>query len=213
VVLLMALWLVGASFMVVLSPSVTHNLASAFVDTRSSSLSHDYLVQIADAARAFAVGDDAAGLPTGEDERVAFTPSVIQHLLDVRVVFQGAQVFTLAATLLLAALVVFLVRRYHARVLAPVLIGGGIIPLALALILVLVGLVSFDALFRAMHQMFFAAGTWTFSYNSLLICSLPLPFWMGCAVVWAVTLALLCIASIITGVLIRRSRTSIPPIL
>ncbi|MDR3052459.1 MAG: DUF1461 domain-containing protein [Coriobacteriales bacterium] len=202
--IVLALWLVGASFMVVLSPPVTHGLASVFVDTQNSVKSHDYLVRIADDARSFAAGDDSVELPLGTDERVAFTPEVIEHLLDVRVVFLAAQLLTALLTVALVVLFVVAVRRWGAVSLKSVLRTGGIIPWALAVVLVVVGMLSFEALFTAMHQLLFAAGTWTFSYDSLLICALPFDFWVGCAVVWAVALIVLCAVSVITSIVLKR---------
>ena len=91
--LVLALWLIAVSFMVVLSAPVTHVLADMTVDTSGSIHSHEYLVSIAEAARAFSLGDDAAPIPQGTDDRIAFTPDVIGHLLDVRGVFIAAIVF------------------------------------------------------------------------------------------------------------------------
>ena len=201
---LLALALVGVSFMVVLTPAVTHNLAETHVSTEASGLSREYLVQIADATRAFALGDDAAELPLGSDERLAFTPEVISHLLDVRAVFIAIEVATILLVLLVAALLTMTQQKWGTRALARTLINGGAIPLILALVLIMAGVTDFDALFTAMHGLFFAEGSWTFSYDSLLISALPLPFWMGCAVVLAVTLVILCVSSIVIGLILRR---------
>ena len=76
--------------------------------------------------------------------------------------------------------------------------------MTLGILLVVVGVVAFDALFAAMHAIFFEEGTWQFSYDSLLIRALPTGFWMGCAAVWAAALILLCLLSILVGVLARR---------
>jgi len=88
--LIVALWIIAASFMVVLSAPVTTILAEKTVTTTNSLHSHDYLVSIAEATRSFSLGNDDAPLPLGPNERIAFTPDVIDHLLDVRAVFQGA---------------------------------------------------------------------------------------------------------------------------
>jgi integral membrane protein (TIGR01906 family) len=208
--LLVAVWLACASFMIVLSPAVTHQLADAFVDTASSTLPHDYLVSVADAAREFSLGNDSAKLPVGEDERVAFTEATIRHLLDVRTVFLGAIAAFWTATVLFAAVAAFLAHKRKSGLLASALTMAPVVLLAACLVVALAGLLNFDALFGAMHGIFFEAGTWQFSYDSLLICSLPEPFWMGCAVVWALALVLLCLASIAAGALIRHHSRSKP---
>lgn len=208
-VLMVAAALVGVSFMVVLTPAVTHNLAAATVDTETSGLPHDYLVGIADKTRAFSLGDDAAELPIGDDERVAFTPDVISHLLDVRSVFIAVEYVSIALIVLAAGLLTWIYMKRGSKALTMTIAISGAIPLLLALLIAIIGIMDFDALFAAMHRMFFAEGSWTFSRDSLLICALPLPFWMGCAAVWAIAILTLCAASVITGlIMLRRVRQS-----
>jgi integral membrane protein (TIGR01906 family) len=186
---LVALWLLLASFMVVLLPPVTHVLAENTVDTRHSQLSRDYLVRIADDTRAYCVGLPVE-LPTGEDERVAFTPTVMTHLSDVRAVFVACQWAALAVTLALGGYLYATRRRRRRR--AQALFAGAAVVFVVVVCLGAVGLLSFNALFTAVHRVFFAEGTWLFAPDSLLICALPEPFWMGCALVWASSLLLLC---------------------
>ena len=76
--------------------------------------------------------------------------------------------------------------------------------MALSVVLVLVGLLAFDALFAWIHSIFFAEGSWQFSYDALLIRALPEAFWMGCAATWAVSLVILCAISTTTGLLTKK---------
>jgi uncharacterized membrane protein len=98
------------------------------------------------------------------------------------------------------------VRRGKAKDLGSVFFVGGIIPLALALALSVVGVLSFEALFTALHKLLFADGTWTFSYDSLLICTYPTLFWVGMGIVWAVALIFLSVFFLVLGARLRRSR-------
>jgi integral membrane protein (TIGR01906 family) len=201
---LTVLWLVAASFMVVLTPPVTHQLAEATVDTADSTQGHDYLVQMADATRAYCVGGSAASLPQGPDDRTQYTPSVMQHLSDVRGVFIGAQVFAAVVTVLLAVALIVRARKSGRRSLGRALEVGGVVAVVLVAMLFAAGAANFDALFTMVHEIFFKAGSWLFNADSLLICALPQPFWMGCGIVWAVALAVLCAASVIVGHLLLR---------
>jgi|GEM_PF-890229 len=224
-VVLIACWLIAASFMVVLSPPVTHFLAEATVQSEGSIHSHDYLVSIADATRSFSLGNDKASIPVGDDERTSFTPKVISHLLDVRTVFIGAIVFFAGVSLMLVLYVVFALckpkqcgEQAHSsqQGLRPSRLGfelmvGGLVPLVLCVVLACVGALAFNVLFTWMHNIFFSAGTWTFSYDSLLIRALPTNFWMGCGLVWALALIAFCLASIGLGVLLKRRSSKIPP--
>lgn len=43
---------------------------------------------------------------------------------------------------------------------------------------------NFESFFTWMHSLFFSAGTWTFSADSLLICMFPQNFWTGMGAIW-----------------------------
>jgi integral membrane protein (TIGR01906 family) len=203
-IVLTALWLFGASFRVVLMPPVTSWLAQSNVNDQLSSLDHARLVEVAEMGRAFVVGERGAELPEGSDERVAFTPDVVGHMEDVRYVLRGVEIATLVLSVLLLVTAVLILRRAGRATLASGLFGGGIAAIALALLLVIFGAVSFDTLFTGMHSLFFAEGTWTFAEDSLLICAYPLGFWIGMAVVWASALVLFSIIIAVVGFLLRR---------
>jgi integral membrane protein (TIGR01906 family) len=202
---LVALWLIGISFSVLLLAPVTSILAANTVNDRLSALDHEQLVEVAEAGRAFVVGQPGATLPVGDDERVAFPPDVVQHMEDVRYVLQGARMATVALTVLAAAALVFVWRRAGRAAAGTGLIAGSITATALALLLAVLGTVSFDALFTSMHRIFFAEGTWTFAADSLLICAYPLPFWIAMGVTWALTLVLLSVLTSIVAFLLRRT--------
>jgi integral membrane protein (TIGR01906 family) len=201
--IILALFLPLAALMVVLSAPVCQALADAtIVRSAAAPDEHDRLVQVALAVRDFSLGNDAADLPQGEDYRTAMTPDAIAHLLDVRTVFIAAEI---AAAVLLISLVlvcVVAVRRHGARHLVRPLLIGGAVPLAAAALLGLVVALDFSAFFTWMHSLFFAAGTWTFPADSLLIRALPTDFWIGCAVVWAACMALFCLIALGVGMLL-----------
>jgi integral membrane protein (TIGR01906 family) len=225
ITILTVLFLCLLSFMLVLTPPVTHFVADGSVDggadvgggagggggsVGAPDFEHDYLVAIADAVRDYSMGNDAAALPIGADDKTAMTADILSHLRDVRAVFITSEIAFVLVSVLLAAVLLFWVRRsrrfgeFDRRRLATPLILAGIIPMLLALLLVLVGTLSFSVLFTAMHSLFFAAGTWTFAADSLLIRALPQAFWIGCAIFWAVSLLTLCLASLTAGLILRR---------
>jgi integral membrane protein (TIGR01906 family) len=209
-VVLTALWLIGASFRVVLLGPITSVLAEHTVNDRLSAVDHSRLVEVAETGRAFVVGEKGAALPEGSDYRNSFTPDVVGHMEDVRVVIQGAGILTLILTVLLVAALVIAGRKAGRTAVGLGLLVGGITAFVLVLILALAGSLSFDALFASMHRLFFAEGTWTFAEDSLLICAYPLLFWIGMGVVWGIVLVLLSILSAVTGFLLRRPRTNTP---
>lgn len=60
-----------------------------------------------------------------------------------------------------------------------VLAGAGVSVLAVFALLAAWVAIDFDGFFAQFHSLFFAAGTWTFSWDSLLICMYPPEFWVG----------------------------------
>ena len=190
-VLLVAFFLLGLSFRVLLLPIFTNQIAETTVNDGLSDLSHSTLVQVANDGRAFVAGDLGAELPVGSDQRLSFPPDVVSHMDDVRYVIHIALIITLVLAALLAASLVYVWRRHGRRLAASGLFFGGIAAVAVVLVLVVIGIASFDWLFTMMHRLLFAEGTWTFAVDSLLICAYPLQFWIGMAVAWALILVFL----------------------
>lgn len=201
---LTALLLFAVSFQVLLFGPITSFIADNTVNDRLSSLTHSQLVEVAEMGRAFVAGDRNATLPEGSDSRVSFTPDVVSHMWDVRNVLQGTRIVTLILTALWAAVLLLPGQKAGRSTIGTGLFFGGVMAVAIALLLAIIGGVSFNSLFSGMHQLFFAEGTWTFAEDSLLICAYPLPFWMGMGVIWAATLILFSALAATLGFFIRR---------
>ena len=205
-VLLTTLCLFGISFRVILLPPFTAFFAENTVNSPLSDLSHSELVEVAEMGRAYVVGDSGALLPEGEDERVAFTPEVVSHMEDVRAVIQDALILTVAFVILLLATLIYTGRKVGRQTLSVGLLFGGVSAVFVALVLSLIGVLNFESLFIAMHDMLFAEGNWIFSEDSLLICAYPLPFWIGMALAWALTLLLLSTIVSVLGLMLRQEK-------
>lgn len=120
-------------------------------------------------------------------DRYALDGAAVSHLEDCNRLITG--VSSWLGMIGVAALVVGVllgVRRQWAA-LAFMLRMGPALLLALLAVLGLWGVVDFNGLFAAFHSLFFVDGTWTFSYDSLLISMYPLDFWMGMGGVWLAT--------------------------
>ncbi|HBT94794.1 MAG TPA: TIGR01906 family membrane protein [Coriobacteriia bacterium] len=203
-VILVVVSLLGLSFRIVLLPPVTTALAGQTVNTQLSSLSREELVAVAEVGRAYVDSVPGAEMPTGSDERTAFTPEVVRHMEDVRVVIQAAAYITIALCALLLVVLIVIGTRYGKRTLGACLAIGGIAAIATVAILGLIGVLNFNALFTAMHELLFADGTWTFAADSLLICAYPIGFWIGMATIWAISLLMLSALTSILGFVLRR---------
>ena len=85
--------------------------------------------------------------------------------------------------------------------------GAGVSVLAVFALLAAWVAIDFDGFFAQFHSLFFAAGTWTFSWDSLLICMYPPEFWVGMGVIWLVVTVACCVVCITIGRLLRKGST------
>ncbi len=143
--------------------------------------------------------------PPAFDVRVAGAPVLDErersHMRDVRTVFAGF--YALAGLSLVIALLAI-------RVLAPGprwrAIGRGAVGLSVGVVVLgVVALVAFDALFEAFHRLFFAGGTYTFDTRTERLVQLfPDQFWQETALV--VGAAIVVIGVLVALVARARSR-------
>ncbi|MDR0308640.1 MAG: DUF1461 domain-containing protein [Coriobacteriales bacterium] len=202
----LAVWLVSITFTILKAPFMTAFWAERTVDAEASPLSKDELVDNALVGLAFVAGDRNAVMPVGDDETISYPPDVVSHMQDVRTVFEGLRIFTLFTSLILIFLFVLLVYRRAYRQLGTALLVGGISTFILCLVVAAIGYLNFDALFAWLHSLFFAEGSWTFSADSLLICTYPLQFWIDMGASWAIMLATACLLSVVAGIILRIKR-------
>ena len=139
-------------------------------------------------------------------DRYALDADAVSHLEDCNGLITGLSSYL--GMIGVAALIIALVLGFRKQfaALAFMLRMGPALLLAVLVILGLWGVIDFNGLFAAFHSLFFANGTWTFSYDSLLITMYPPEFWIGMGAVWLAATGLLSIASVVVGALLRRKR-------
>lgn len=133
------------------------------------------------------------------DERYVLSPDAVSHLDDVRRVIEAARLVLAAVAAVAAAACAAVSLRQGARALGRALMRAGTGVLALFALLAAWAAVDFNGFFAAFHSLFFAQGTWTFPWDSLLITMYPSAFWIGMGAIWLATTSLLCLASIAAG--------------
>lgn len=209
-------------------PQVTELIAEQTSNEELSPFSREELVDAAVATRAYTIetGDrealmgtiaainDAAQTPyagaTVEELAAApdaytLTPEEIAHLDDVNSVVHRVLPALFGVVVLTVFCLLVVLRTCGPRAFGKPLAWAGGAVIALFVILASWALIDFNGLFAAFHVLFFAAGTWTFPSDSLLICMYPQGFWSGMGVVWlAVTLALSVCALVCGLFFIRR---------
>lgn len=140
-------------------------------------------------------------------ERYVLTSDAVSHLDDVFGVVQAAKWWLLAAVVAACVGCTATAFRGGKRLLGRVLAGAGVSVLVVFALLAAWVAIDFDGFFAQFHSLFFAAGTWTFSWDSLLICMYPPEFWVGMGAIWLVVTVACCVVCITIGRLLRKGST------
>lgn len=157
---------------------------------------------IAEQVRAFVVEREGA-LPAVFAGVPAFDAAMVGHLEDVASVLALAQVATAASLLVVAALAVWLWRRGRGGLLGRTLVTGGAAGLVSVVVAGAIALIDFDGFFTLFHRLFFAQGTWTFPWDSLLIRLFPEAFWAVAGLSWGLGIMLISAAYVFVGRTLR----------
>ena len=140
----------------------------------------DERVRLAELARAYLFNDggpeflgdlrDANGI-------ALYNPRELSHMVDVRVLVQGAVKVWMGLLVLLAGVGVVAWRFAPSGTVRLGFNLGARITLFLMAALVGLLLLSFSVLFTGFHQVFFQSGTWVFYTSDTLIRLFPMRFW------------------------------------
>lgn len=201
--LALAVLALGLAVLPLQVPAFTRILSQRYSQAEAAGLTRTQTTQLAEQVRAFVVEREGT-LPAEVAGRPGFDASAVSHLVDVADVIAGGRVLVAVLGPVLLALGIVGVMRGRYDLVAASAKAGGVLTIALPLVVGLIGVIDFDRFFSAFHALFFAEGTWTFPYDSLLIRLFPEPFWVLGAVAWALGVALLGVAFIAAGVMIDR---------
>ena len=178
--------LLGVSVQILLAPAYTRTLSARVSQAAEAGLSSEQALRLAEEVRAFvAAPSPDSALPETVDGRPGFDAAATSHLRDVAGVLSAAKIATaLLGGAVLVWLVVMLRQRRHAEAAAGLRAGAGFSAVFVVLAAAF-ALTAFDAFFSAFHGLLFEPGTWTFSYDSLLIRLFPETFWATSGAAWA----------------------------
>ncbi len=186
----LALLVVGLSLQLLLLPAYTHTLVARVGAAGLTGLDRQRTLELAEEVRAYVTTPDPPALPERVDSRPGFDERQASHLDDVRSVMIPATVLT---WILLAGAIVWCVAAWRSpaarSALRRAVFGAGVGLLVAVPLLGLAGLADFDALFARFHGLFFAAGTWQFYADDLIIQLFPEAFWAVSGLVWGLLIA------------------------
>lgn len=180
----------GVALLPLLTPPFTRALVARHASPAEAGVTERAMLETAEQVRAFVVAREGV-LPARLEGRDAFDESAVGHLEDVAEVIASARVATAALAGLAVLAGLLALRHGHGDAVARALRAAGVGAMALPLIVGVAGALSFDLLFAAFHSLFFAAGTWTFPYDSLLIQLFPEAFWVWSGLAWGASVMLM----------------------
>ncbi|PIZ51655.1 hypothetical protein COY27_02980 [Candidatus Woesearchaeota archaeon CG_4_10_14_0_2_um_filter_33_13] len=109
-----------------------------------------------------------------------YTSAEISHLQDVQVLMNNVD-YTLYLSLLICTLILTLQRRKKEKFRRSLLYGG-VITIVFTFLILVISLISFTSAFNFFHRIFFPQGNWLFSFNSLLIQTFSLKFFIDISI-------------------------------
>lgn len=179
----MVLAAIGLTLLPLTSAAYVRTLVSAVGAEELTGMGVEETFGAAETVRRFVLNRSAPPLPERLGGQKAFDRAASSHLVDVRNVLVPARTVTAAA--FVVALAWAVARRRRLTLLAGTLVTAAWALLVMVAAALLVGLSNFDSFFTWFHSLFFAAGTWTFPPDALLIRVFPLAFWTSAAATWA----------------------------
>ena len=180
----LAALVLGVSVSLLTGHAFTRLLASRYSLAAEAGLPRERMLDVAEHVRAFVVDGDAQTLPATVDGRPGFDAAAVSHLLDVRQVLDSARIVTGLLSALLTIWLGVHIARKRTQGIAAALRAGAITSTVIVVLAAVIAVSDFESFFSAFHRLFFTSGTWTFSYDSLLIQTFPEPFWVTAGLAW-----------------------------
>jgi integral membrane protein (TIGR01906 family) len=120
---------------------------------------------------------------TFSDGTPLYNERELEHMIDVKTVIQGAMWALIGAAVVFAVTTSWLLRSVEGRWMwRNGLIGGATLLLIVFAGVIVYLLLDWDNFFDSFHNLFFAQGTWTFSFSDTLIRLFPIHFWQDAAI-------------------------------
>lgn len=133
------------------------------------------------------------------DGAPAFTERELQHMRDVKRVYDGITVVGLLALVMAISAGYVLHRRDAGAAIWGGLSDGALLTLVVLVVLGVLMLFAWDAFFTGFHRIFFDSGSWRFRYSDTLIRLFPMRFWRDAGVLVAGAVAVVAFVLALIG--------------
>jgi integral membrane protein (TIGR01906 family) len=118
-------------------------------------------------------------------EEPLYNEAEIGHMLDVKVVADAFKpALWLSATIFVGGLIYLFARQQTRYFGAKTMMYGGLVTIALVLVVMIFMFLAWNLAFTVFHNIFFDAGTWQFFYTDSLIRLFPEQFWFDFGTIW-----------------------------
>jgi integral membrane protein (TIGR01906 family) len=195
----------GLGVIVIATPGFTRAVSLWAGSVELSGLEEELAIEQAEEVRRFVTGASEGPLLAEVGGRDGFDEAAVAHLRDVRRLVSASRIMTGVVSALLAAWVVWCLARRRMSSLSDGLAAGAIVTGVIVLGVGAFALLDFRAAFTWFHGLFFEAGTWTFSYDALLIQLFPVPFWAVAGGAWGVWILVSTVLMIWGAIALRRT--------
>lgn len=204
ITLTLSILLIGL-FICINSQAMTRLFSDTFNTYQLTNYSHDQVTESAVLTRDFSVGkisekqlsDALNSIGVNSSDLDA---SMITHLTECTPIFSAIAYIEVACAILSILFLFILSRNCGSENIAKIIRIDCHLTIAIIALLLLLLLANFDVVFENMHKLLFKDGTWTFNYDSLLICMYPENFWIA----MGASLCLISLAISAIGLLVAR---------
>ncbi len=115
-----------------------------------------------------------------------YQPGELSHMVDVKDVADTfLRVFWILAAIVIVGLGLLLSQPETRKAGINAVFHGGVLTVSIVLVIGILLVAAWSFLFNQFHEIFFASGTWTFSYTDSLIRLFPEQFWLDFGTLWA----------------------------
>ena len=133
--------------------------------------------------------------------REVFNEKEIQHMVDVRSIFDLVRLLTAISIVVFIGCAIALIKIYGKKTFYRGIMITGLVPPVLIIVPLIAAIIDFHGVFTLFHELFFTNELWLLDPETdILIQMLPQPFFESTALLWGVTAMAVFFGCIVLGI-------------